>query len=91
MKIERILLAKNKKRTIFVIGNYRIRANRVFIIIIAILLFLATIWPGYPLFAGVEPMILGLPLSFAWLILCVLISFISMLALYFSDNKEELE
>jgi len=76
------------KRTLIQIGNRTYRANRVFIIILSILASLAIMWPGYPLFAGIEPLILGLPLSFAWIIFWVILMFIALLLLYFSDNKE---
>lgn len=57
--------------------------------LIAIIISLAIMWPVYPFFSGIEPFILGLPLSFAWIILWVIIGFISLLWLYFSDNKDE--
>lgn len=46
-------------------------------------------WPGYALLSGYEPFILGLPLSFAWVIFWVIIGFLSMLYLYISDNRAE--
>ncbi len=89
MQIKRIPLKSGGKQTVILVGESTYRANRVFIVIMAIIMFWATMWPGYPLFSGIEPMILGLPLSFAWVILWVIIGFLCMLALYFSDNKEE--
>lgn len=78
-----------RKRTYIAIGSHVFRANRVFIIAVALLASLSIMWPGYPLFSGIEPFILGLPLSFAWMILWVIIGFAAMVALYISDNKEE--
>lgn len=76
-------------RTLIQIGSHTLRANRVFILIVAFLASLSIMWPGYPLFANIEPLILGLPLSFAWIILWVVLMFIALLLLYFSDNKDE--
>ena len=55
------------------------------------LLFLATLWPVYPLFSGIRPRILGLPLSLAYVILCLLLSFLAQLALFLweGDRREE--
>ena len=76
-------------RTLIQVGSHTFRANRFFILIMAFLASLSIMWPGYPLFADVEPFILGVPLSFAWIILWVILMFIALLLLYFSDNKEE--
>lgn len=76
------------KRTWLVIGSSTYRLNRIIFSIVMILATLSVVWPGYPLFASPTPLVLGLPLSFAWIILWVVISFIAMLALHFSDNKD---
>lgn len=47
-----------------------------------LLVFLAVTWPVYALFAGIEPRVLGLPLSLAWIVGWVLASFLGLLALY---------
>lgn len=80
---------QNGKRTYIEIGSHRIRANRFFIVFIAFLASLSIMWPVYPLFSGIEPLIFGLPVSFAWIILWVIISFAALYALYLSDNKQE--
>jgi len=46
------------------------------------LLFLAVIWPVYPLFARIEPRILGMPLSMAYVVAALLLSFAILLGLY---------
>lgn len=48
---------------------------------------LSLIWPIYPLFSAVDPMILGLPLSFAWVIFVLLAAFSLLLWYYLSDPK----
>lgn len=65
-----------------------LRSRILFVSVITILtIFL--IWPGYTLFAASEPLILGFPLSFAWVIFCTIIGFIALYFLYISDNKRE--
>lgn len=46
---------------------------------------LAIIWPVYSLFDGIYPLILGLPLSFAWIVAMLLSAFFLLLWYYLSD------
>jgi len=46
---------------------------------------LGVIWPGYALFSDIYPMILGLPLSFAWIVVMLLAAFFLLLWYYLSD------
>ncbi len=46
-------------------------------------------WPVYPRFAGVEPLILGLPLSFAWVVLAVVLMFGALLWLFLNEDHDE--
>lgn len=75
-------------RTWLVIGSSKYRLNRIIFSIVMILATFAVVWPGHDIFGSATPLILGLPLSFAWIILWVIISFVAMLALHFSDNKD---
>lgn len=50
---------------------------------------LALIWPIYPLFSGARPFILGLPLSFFWLIVVLVCAFGLLLWYYLTDPKLE--
>lgn len=47
---------------------------------------LATTWPIYPLFSGASPFIGGFPLSFSWIILCLLLSQVALVVLYSRDK-----
>ncbi|MDX1617920.1 MAG: hypothetical protein R3224_03985 [Balneolaceae bacterium] len=58
--------------------------KRTFILIIA-LIQLCLLWPIYPLFSDIYPLILGLPLSFAWVVLMLAASFLTMLWYYLTD------
>lgn len=47
---------------------------------------LATNWPVYSLFAGTFPLVAGLPLSLAWVVLWMLIVFGAQVWLYRSEE-----
>ncbi|MDV7396395.1 hypothetical protein RZS08_33685 [Arthrospira platensis SPKY1] len=40
------------------------------------------LWPGHAWFGSAQPLIFGLPLSFAWIIAWVLIGFAALLGLH---------
>lgn len=69
------------------------RRNRIVFVIVMAVICLAINWPIYPLFSGIYPLILGFPLSFAWIIVCLLISMAALILLYRWDithiNDEE--
>ncbi len=50
-------------------------------------LFLALLWPVYPRFAGIEPRVLGLPFSMAYVIGGVLLSFAVLLTLFTWERR----
>lgn len=52
-----------------------------------VVVFLAVTWPVYARFAGIEPRMLGLPLSLAWVVGWVLASFLGLLALYLWEER----
>ena len=65
----------------------RRRRRRVFLavyLLAAVLL----IWPVYPLFSGIRPLILGLPLSFAWVVGVLLLMFGALLWLYRDEGDD---
>ena len=55
-----------------------------------LLIQLCLIWPVYPLFSDIYPLILGIPLSFAWVIFALLAAF-SLLLWYYLTEPEESE
>lgn len=67
----------------------KMRPARIVFVIVIVIAALSVMWPGYTLFSSATPLIFGFPLSFAWMILWVMISFIAMLGLYFSDKRAE--
>lgn len=58
--------------------------KKIFLILLFIIQ-LSIIWPVYSLFSGIYPMILGFPLSFAWIIAILFASFFLLLWYYWSD------
>ena len=65
----------------------RRRRRTIFVAIYAAVAVLIT-WPVYSLFSGTFPLILGLPLSLAWIILALTIIFCALLWLYRTDLEE---
>ena len=49
--------------------------------------FFATMWPIYPWFSRIHPLVLGIPFSLVYLVILVLVCFLSMLALYFWEDR----
>jgi hypothetical protein len=69
--------------------TFTLRRSRVLFMAVMVITTLAIVWPGYALFSSATPLILGFPLSFAWIIFWVMVGFAAMLALYISDSKNE--
>lgn len=63
--------------------------RKIIFLVIFIILQLGLIWPIYPLFSDIKPMIFGLPLSFAWIIFVLICCFFLLLWYYLSDPKLE--
>lgn len=61
------------------------RRRRAFVTIIVVAT-LALIAPVYPLASGIRPFMLGLPLSFAWVVLWLVVVFGALVWLYRSDG-----
>jgi hypothetical protein len=47
-----------------------------------VLLFVAVIWPVYPLFATIEPRVLGMPFSLTYVVVALLLSFFVLFGFY---------
>ena len=60
--------------------------------VIFIGVFLATMWPIYPLFNRIRPFVLGMPASLFYLLVLVFVGFFSLLALYrWEDRRGKFE
>jgi len=62
------------------------RRRRITFVTIVLVAALAVVAPVYPLFSGIRPLILGLPLSFAWVILWLAVVFAALVWTYRSDH-----
>lgn len=49
---------------------------------------LALVWPVYPLVPAIEPYVLGLPFSFAWVVGWLGVVFGALLLLYWEDEGD---
>lgn len=53
------------------------------------LIFLCSIWPIYPFFSRIFPMVLGMPFSLVYLLFLSLLVFLILLGLYFWEARED--
>ncbi len=67
------------------------RRRRLIFVAICFAITACLIWPIYPLFSGVQPLILGLPLSFAWVVMDLALIFVALLWLYKSEDPDPSE
>lgn len=66
--------AKRRRRQIFLVA-YLVAAAMV-------------LWPVFPLFSGIRPLILGLPLSLAWVMLALGVVFVALVWLYQTEERD---
>ena len=52
---------------------------------------MAILWPIYPLFAAIEPLVFSLPLSLIWVIAALLGVFFALAWLYLGERVDSLE
>ena len=62
------------------------RRQRLVFVVILMTAAAALVWPVYPLFSGIFPLILGLPLSMAWIVLWLTIMLVALAWLYRSEG-----
>lgn len=74
-------------RLIFSANNSRRKKRAYIVVILLTFVQLSMLWPIYPLFASATPLILGFPLSFAWVILMVICSFSFLLWFFINEEK----
>ena len=61
--------------------------RKIFFLISLLVIQLCLIWPVYPLFSDIRPLVLGLPFSFAWVIFVLLAAFALVLWYYLTDPE----
>lgn len=64
------------------------RRRRGIFLAVYVLAAVLLIWPVYPLFSGIRPLIFGLPLSFAWVVMVLGVMFGALLWLYRGEGED---
>lgn len=49
---------------------------------------MAMIWPVYPYFSRIEPMVLGMPFSLFYLIVVLVVSFLALITLFLWEEHQ---
>lgn len=62
---------------------------RIFMAMFFVLFLLAVTWPGYVAFNRITPSVMGLPLSFAWPAIWIVLGFFVLVALDRSETRAE--
>ena len=52
-----------------------------------IVVVLTTMWPIYPFFSRIRPLILGMPFSLAYLVFLIVLSFLVLVSLYTWERR----
>jgi len=52
-----------------------------------IVVVLTTMWPIYPFFSRIRPLILGMPFSLAYLVFLIVLSFLVLVSLYTWEGR----
>lgn len=65
----------------------RKKRRRLLFVAVYLLVAASVLWPVYPLFSGIRPLVLGLPLSLAWVVLALVVGFLVLLALYLTEES----
>ena len=50
---------------------------------------LSTMWPIYPFFSRIRPLVLGMPFSLAYLVFLVVLSFLVLVSLFSWEHKRD--
>ena len=54
-----------------------------------IVVVLTTMWPIYPFFSRIRPLILGMPFSLAYLVFLIVLSFLVLVSLYTWEGRRD--
>lgn len=54
-----------------------------------IVVFAGMMWPIYPYFSRIRPMVLNIPFSLFYLVILIVASFLVLLALYIWEHRED--
>lgn len=59
--------------------------KKIIFLLLLLCIQMGLVWPVYPLFSSIEPMVLGIPFSFVWVILMLFCAFSLMLWYFLND------
>ena len=65
------------------------RRRRILFLVLFALIGSLVLWPVYPRFSGVFPLVLGLPLSFVWVVMALVAMFFLVLWLFLSEKPTD--
>lgn len=69
--------------------NPAVRRRRWIFVAVLVAAAVALTWPVYPLFSAASPLVLGLPLCFAWVVLWLGVVFTALLWLFLGEEASE--
>lgn len=58
------------------------------LLVCLVLVLVCLIWPVYAIIPAINPIIFGLPFSFAWLVFCISVTFLALLITFRIDMRE---
>ena len=64
------------------------RAPLLSLLVVTVISGLALIWPVYPFAGSIRPYVLGLPLSFAWVVGWLVVMFVALVLFYRADATD---
>ena len=64
------------------------RRRRLIFLAVYLLVSAMVVWPVFPRFAGIRPLILGLPFSLAWVVLALSVIFAALLWLFRTEDRD---
>lgn len=64
----------------------RRKRRRTLFVVIVLAAALALVWPVYPPFGGIRPLVLGLPFSLVWVVLWLFVVFAALVWLYRTED-----
>lgn len=68
-------------------SSARHRRRRIVFSVLLLVLSSALIWPVYPYFGGIRPLIFGLPLSLAYIVIVMGLMFAAQIWLYLGEEE----
>lgn len=68
-------------------SSARHRRRRMVFLVLVLILTAALVWPVYPFFGGIRPLLFGLPLSLAYIAIVMGLMFAAQIWLYLGEEE----